>query len=479
VDFDHSLFLGNSTEAFLGSARPAFLATFLLKLLALLRPWWLLSRDRGYFVWRDAIRVWTIIVLMPWTLLLFRRGAADLFRRDLNTALAEVLQGSKGDELVIVSFGYAFVIRWLIAGSPFAGATLVATSLRHPARLRRQGKLACIRANAIPSNSATDIVITDSAEDDADLLGAFEHAFHVRWPDEKQHGAHQGVYIPFYYLATIKRSPGFFLKSTLLEEYPIFVLAFLLYQPLQWQIVVSGTLLFVAFLVVYEIGYHENDHIGARYEKAPKLSEAFQRQRAYRVEPYAWYWLIGLTAAAVAVLDAQQVAQMVARLGVTQEHGVVAGQLTLAAAWIVVALFVRLTFFVFNHVPLLWRVFVFFPLHLLKYFAPVVIFPLHPAGFALLGAQVIRTWSVYAIRRSGGDVEFVVSQLIRLMFLGFLLVGFALCTSFESLFGAWQTWLILGWCVARAIPEMKRKLFHTDVLDEFVPWSGARKGGTE
>jgi hypothetical protein len=142
----------------------------------------------------------------------------------------------------------------------------------------------------------------------------------------------------------------------------------------------------------------------------------------------------------------------------------------LIGLWILVAIVTRVTFFVFNHVPLAWRIFVFFPLHVLKYFAPLVIFSLQPAGYALLSAQVVRTWSVYAVRRCGGDIEFIVSQLIRLMFLLFLLIGLALLSTVESIFGSWQTWVILGWCILRAVPEMKRKLFHRDVLDDFVPW---------
>lgn len=479
VDFDYSLFLSNSTEEFLGCAKPAFLAAFILKLLAFFRPWFLLSRDRGYFVWRDAIRVWTILILMPWTLLRFKRDAPKLFERYLNHELGETLKHSKQADVVVISFGFAFIIRQLIAGSPFAHSTLVASSIWHPARLRQQGKLAHLADNCIAADPETDIVITDCEKDDADLLATFNNGFHVRWPNEKTQGVHQGIYIPFYYLAKIKRSPEFLLKSTLLEEYPIFVLAFLLYQPLHWQIMVSGSLLFLAFLIIYEIGYHENDHIGARYERAPKLSEEFARQRSYRVEPYAWYWLVALTVIAVLILDQEHISNLLARIDIPEQRALSYGAQLLIGFWILMAVLVRLTFFVFNHVPLLWRIFVFFPLHLLKYFSPAIIFSLQPAGFALLSAQVIRTWSVYAIRRCGGDVEFIVSQLIRLMFLIFLLIGFALLTSFETIFGAWQTWVILAWCVVRTIPEMKRKLFHRDVLDQFVPWADEERRPSE
>ena len=129
VDFDHSLFLSNSTEEFLGSARPAFIAVLILKVLAVLRPWFLLSRDRGYFLWRDAIRVWTILILMPWTLFLFKRNARNIFTRYVNRELAEPLRAGNRCEVIVISFGFAFIIRWLIAGSPFAASKLIASSI--------------------------------------------------------------------------------------------------------------------------------------------------------------------------------------------------------------------------------------------------------------------------------------------------------------------------------------------------------------
>jgi hypothetical protein len=61
------------------------------------------------------------------------------------------------------------------------------------------------------------------------------------------------------------------------------------------------------------------------------------------------------------------------------------------------------------------------------------------------------------------------------MFLVFLLISFGLLTSFESIFNSWQTWVIIAWCIVRTIPEMKRKLFHRNVLDQFVPLFGDGK----
>lgn len=470
IDFDFTLFLSNSTEEFLGSAKPAFLAVLILKILALFKPWFLLSPQHGYSIWRDAIRVWTIIILMPWTLLLFKNKAPAIFNQYLNQDLAKPLEKVKKQDTIIISFGFKFIIQQLIAGSSFANANLVSSSIWRPTQLRQQGKLKYLASNGIEIDSEIDIFITDSDKDDADLLTEFRNSFHIQWPNEKTEGAHEGVYVPFYYLANIKRSPEFFIKTTLLEELPVFVLAFLLFQPLQWGTIIGGLLLFLAFLIIYETGYHENDHVGNNYEKSPKLSKEFLRQKSYQVEPYAWYWLIAVTSIAILFLDQETISTSLARVGVSADHLLLSGKATIFGFWIVTALMVRMVFFLFNHVPLVWRIFVFFPLHVLKYFSPLVIFSIQPAGIALLSAQVIRTWSAYAIRRCNGDELFVVSQLIRLMFLVFLLLIFSLLLSFEEVFLSWQTWVIIIWCFIRAVPEMNRKLFHHTVRSEFVPW---------
>jgi hypothetical protein len=62
VDFDETLCLRNSTEAWLGAARPGFVAACLLRCLDVLAPWRLW---RG--IERDALRVALVRRLFPAT----------------------------------------------------------------------------------------------------------------------------------------------------------------------------------------------------------------------------------------------------------------------------------------------------------------------------------------------------------------------------------------------------------------------------
>jgi hypothetical protein len=63
LDFDETLYLRNSTEDFIDSARPALLALIVMRLLDFIEPW----RWTGGVETRDVWRVRCIVALFPWT----------------------------------------------------------------------------------------------------------------------------------------------------------------------------------------------------------------------------------------------------------------------------------------------------------------------------------------------------------------------------------------------------------------------------
>ena len=128
-----------------------------------------------------------------------------------------------------------------------------------------------------------------------------------------------------------------------------------------------------------------------------------------------------------------------------------------------VILLSRACFWAFNNAPLRWRVYLYLPLHITKYFGPILLFPLNVVGCALLIAQLIRTWALYAIRRSGGDVDYVASQLVRLLFFVGMLAMLAMSLPSSHVFGSWQAWALIAFCVLRAVPEMYRKLVQNKI----------------
>lgn len=269
----------------------------------------------------------------------------------------------------------------------------------------------------------------------------------------------KNIWVPYYYTAKIKRYPQFFIRQVLLEELPIVLLVFGLFgMGLQTGSWIALILMFMALISVYEIGYADNDRIGESKEANPKLSDAYKALGKFRIAPFAWFWAIILTAIGVAFLPINAQEAAIARLSLPANAGTFDSYLMLMAMWLGVILVSQLAFAIFNRAPLGWRVFAYVPLHVSKYFGFALIFASNLIGLVFLAAHLVRTWSIYAIRRAGGDVDYVASQLVRLVFFLLLLGILVLERGTETVFAVWQTWLILAFCVIRAVPEITKKL---------------------
>lgn len=468
VDFDHTLFLWNSTEALLDGTRPSGLAAPLLKLVSGLVPWGLLG-PKAKFVWRDFFRLLMTAVLSFWTSGRFRKQGPELFKAHLNKTLAGQLAGMDPDRVVIVSFGLKSNIEALLAGHPLAQAQVIAPTLFEMPSARKIGKVAFLRRAGVEIDADKDVVITDSAKDDADLLAATQHGHVIEWPDNRETGAHAGSYVPFLYTAKIKRSPGFLIKQVFLEE---MLIVFLMFAALDaaraLPVFLLIFLLFVSYMLVYEIGYAENDRVGELTEKRPKLSRAYFETPRFRMEPDAWIWAIGATVFAFACVPQDLRHAMVTRFGIAPETSMVLQVAALSAVWTAFLVLSRFIFWVFNHVPLAMRVFAYLPLHATKYFGLILFLPIHPAGVALGFAQIVRTWAMYAIRRAGGDEHLIASQATRLCFLiMFSVVIFSVVklSPQEAILLA----VAFAFCLIRAIPEARRKIFGRQRALELAP----------
>jgi len=458
LDFDHTVFLWNSTEAFLNEARPSGLMAPLLKVVSGFVPWKLLGKN-GYFVWRDAVRILLVVLLAPWTAGRFRRAAPEIYSQGRNLLLEDAVKGIDPARIVIVSFGVDWIIRALLKGSALERAAIVAPGLLSQPGARSRGKIALLRKAGYEINPDTDIVVTDSAKDDADLLQATRHGHIIRWSAEITTPALANAYFPFFYTAKIKRTPGFLIKQIFLEELPVLLLMFaVLSGPYVLHLLACLTLMFIAYMLVYEIGYAENDRVGERKEAQPKLSGSFYKYRGFRLEPDAWIWAALVSFGAFALMPSGLQQAMLANLHL--ETLVPAGwsAALLATLWMAFLFVSRLVFGLFNHAPLAWRVFAYLPLHVTKYFGPLLFFPIHPAGVALGCAQIVRTWSMYAIRRAGGNEHVLSSQMVRLAFLT-MFSGVVLSQSDLSRDQLILLALAFGFCIVRALPEIRKKMF--------------------
>lgn len=78
------------------------------------------------------------------------------------------------------------------------------------------------------------------------------------------------------------------MKQVFLEELPVILIMFAaLHGPSIVPVFIFLVMIFVSYLLVYEIGYAQNDTIGERTEAQPKLSEAYYAHRKLRMEPEA------------------------------------------------------------------------------------------------------------------------------------------------------------------------------------------------
>lgn len=456
VDFDHTLLRSNSTQAFLRVARPfAFIWPLIVVIGLAFRLFKANARTR--FIWEDAIKLRVVRWLNPFALSRFKRVAPEIAAEHLNRDVIAQLASIPKERITIVSFGAQEIISALLSETEFANCEIVAPTIMSGPNDRRLGKLAMLeRYGRVPGPK--DVLMTDNLEDDADIDAAVGETVHIQADHDSY--AYRQPYIPFFYTAKIKRTPGFFIKQVVLEELPIVLLAFGL-TTFAWNLSLWACLilLFLAMILSYELGYAENDRVGERKESAPKLTEGFYKYHNYKLLPHAWIYAVALTVLAFVALGGDGRAAALEHLGLSVSVSLWQSIGILSAAWIGVMVVARLIFWAFNQAPLLWRVYIYAPLHIAKYLGFVVLFPISAVGLILVYAHIVRTWSNYAVRRAGGDVDFLLSQLVRTLFLVF---GFAILGSINlDLVLNWPAAIILAFCVIRAIPEMLKKAGST------------------
>ncbi|MEM7327221.1 MAG: hypothetical protein AAF437_00700 [Pseudomonadota bacterium] len=452
VDFDHTLLRSNSTQEFLRTARPFALIWPILAVISIgLKLIGASARTR--FIWEDALKLRALRLLNPFSLARFRALAPAIAAEQINEDIVDQLASVPREDITIVSFGSHEIISALLSETAFASCEIVAPTIDSGPKDRRLGKMAMLETHGrIPG--AEDVLMTDNLEDDADIAAAVGQTVHVEADHDSY--AYRQPYIPFFYTAKIKRTPGFFIKQVILEELPIVLLAFGL-AAFAWNLSLWAclVLLFLAMILSYELGYAENDRVGEQKETKPKLSKSYFKHRQYRLFPHAWIYALALTVVAFVVLGAQDRALAMSHLGLSTAYPAWQNIAILSAVWMGIMVLARIIFWAFNAAPLVWRVYIYAPLHMVKYLGFLALFPISAAGLILVYAHIVRTWSLYAVRRAGGDIEFLMSQLVRTLF---LLFGFAVLAMIDlDLVLNWPAGMMLAFCILRAVPEIFKK----------------------
>ncbi|MEQ8968559.1 MAG: hypothetical protein RID91_22260 [Azospirillaceae bacterium] len=415
VDLDGTLLLRNSTECFLDAARPRLLAALILKAIDVAKPWRLLPAGGGSrsFAWRDPLRVWAITLLMPWTWWLWRRRGAPAARRALNAAL-QARVGPRG--AVIATYGFQAVVRPLL-GDLYPARRIVAAPLLGAVGHRRRGKATALDRRMGGEALDSAILITDHAENDADIIARAADSVVVEWPGHREIPAQSGVYLPFDYTEKVKHPGERHVANVFFGEDGVALAIATLFAAGSLggaAIVLAAVgLLIASFFLVYEIGYAENDHLGLKTEARPMVHDGHDRWPLATIARTNALAAAIAGAAGVALLAFGPARTLADTLGIADPGLAFAA---LAGFWTALLVAQRLAFAAFNRTRPKGRIAVFPLLQLLKGFGIVAALGLAitPAGAALLAAVAGVRAVPYAIYRLGGSRWRTPDQVLRL-----------------------------------------------------------------
>ena len=445
VDFDETLWLRSSTETYLDTLRPRVLAVPLLTALDVLRPWALLPGDRRRFVYRDWLRVLVASVLLPWSLLRWRRIAPGLGRRWQNEELLQALGAARSRPVHVVTFGFRPVVAPLLAGIDAAARLTVVGGLLDGPRLRREGKR--VHAERVLGETAVAeaVLVTDS-EDDADLLEVCRSPVLTRWPGARYERAFSDAYQPLLYTRKGKRAgQKYLLQHVLLEDVLLLSLAaaWTMERPLLGA--VALLLLHLSFWLVYEIGYHENDHLAALRERAPSVPEGAEAYRDRMKPRAAWATAlaVGLSGAALLALGNPDALALLD--GTEPGAGLVVATGLLWAGYLCAA---RALYWAYNRFDPRVRGLPYAGLQVARTLGYAVVVTLTLPGALALAAVVVARWVPYAAYRSTGT-EWASDRRMLLWsaFVVMLCLGLALDAAAVLVP---QTVVIALWLAARA-----------------------------
>lgn len=443
VDLDETLYLRNSTEDFLDSAAPGLLVLSLLKLLDLLKPW----RLTGGHPTRDVWRVQAVRILLPWTMLAWRRRVAQLATQFANSALVTALK-TRSTPPIISTVGFKPIVLPLIAALGFGSSRVIAARANFTDR--RKGKLRLVSEELSSDAIGTALVVTDSP-DDVPLLAACGKPLRTVWPAAHYRTALHGIYLPGRYLSKIKRpNERYIWRGIVQEDFALWILstAQIAHAPL--SLVGGLSLLLISFWAIYERGYVDNDKIAEQFESDPKLSAAYSDHTVATPTIQPWVWAALFGAGGLLVLHYPNDVPPVDFL-----------------KWGMVLIATELLFKFYNRMDKATRVWIYSLLQLARAACFVIVVPITPIGYSTLGAHALSRWAPYYAYRISGTKDLwraAHPQLIRLMFLTILTALLVVADGFYIVFNI-PAALIFLWTLYRARRELRSVLKAAHRID--------------
>ena len=442
LDFDHTLFLGNSTERFLDSLRPRLLAFVLVVCsdwVVQILTW--LGRCR-YDDQRDFARVLVCSRLMPWGRVHWRKHAHAEAVGLANKVLLDNIPTDR--PVVVVSYGFHPIIAPLLEGMGLGNATLIASRPESPRlNLRTAGKRRTLETYVPQEEWGGALFITDS-EDDQELIDAIPHSHLIQWKSDAS-PAFQGLYVPMRYTVQGKYpNSRYFTYQILFEDFALLLLAY----AFAWDYALALGYLFASLYCIYEIGYYDNDHRAIAYETDPVVSNA---SRMFPSHPRIKPWLFALGFALIGICFAHPPAW-------GDPFAIIVHLTVHLGVWTWVLLLVYGVFWVFNRLEPERRILVFPILHVLKTCSYVLFVPLTTLGAMLVAAQVLSISANYTVYRLGKDVDRVNRHAWRMIaFIVFTGAYLVMTGANLASLGYTRLMVILLWCLIRSVERSKRK----------------------
>ena len=443
VDLDETLYLRNSTEDFIDLARPGVVAALLLRVLDLIEPW----RWSGGETTRDLWRVRLVVTLFPWVRLRWARHVRGLAQGFGNTQLLAAFK-RHAIRPIILTAGFRPIVAPLVAALGLPDALIIAARLDDSAD-RVRGKLRCAIDALGEEMLRRGLLITDSLQD-LPVLRVCKRPIRTVWPGASYRRALADVYLPGDYLTRVKRPGAHYIRRGIMQEdFAFWVLSSIALAAHPVLHVAGLLLLLVSFWAVYERGYVDNDDVGLRYEKDPKIESAYWEAPVATPRVQPWIWALALGALGIVVLR---------RPNVPDPWDF--------AKWTLVLMGAHVWFRLYNRFDKWTRVWMYAGLQLARVAAFTVLVAVLPIGTVALGANALSRWVPYHLYRCTGNrwPQRDDSSLVRLTYFVVLAALLGLSAGPATVLN-WTALLLFGWNLFRARYALREMLASAKRLD--------------
>ncbi len=445
LDFDHTLFLSNSTEEYLSVAQPRSLCAILLALLDWIKVWEIFPAENNRVVYRDAIRVILVSVFFPWSYLFYIQRIPSLLKEHLNSEILEIAVSKKWNKIIIASNGFSFIIKPLLAQINIQVDDVLSSQILPTKQgIRTVGKRVYLEELLSDAELKQSVFISDNPEDKA-LEGSVNQFMFYENQQAKRFKTGQNVYIPFVYTHTSKRgNSNHLLNVVLFSDYSICLLVYVHIASISLQLVASILFLVLSFWCIYEACYFENDLYELRNESKHKnmeLMEYVKKIQDFPLERNAWVWAVSFGFFGLFLLENDG--------GTSIAPLFSSDLLTNLLFWVIWLLALRVVFRLYTHSSFSNRVVGYPVLQLFRLAGPALFLAVDFIGAFLIVAQVVNGWFGYLMYRTGGDRSVASNGLVRHVVFVMLVSALAIVQKELGVFMTPQFLMILCWSLVR------------------------------